>query len=423
MRESQAKPSITSDCPGINRPWRQLRTGLSDCTSWLLRQVLLVRPSSGIVASALSVDPWKPGLSVNVTLREFVASWSEEENAPATAAAAGLDPKQQQLLKHKDIDDGGQREADPPYHFKVPSTGVAEEWLPADAELPWFHQHAAAATALPTDDDLNEVRKRHFLRHLYIKCIILPRQAQDKHRENSKKNGVFSQETTIGGTSQPPATESSSSDRGSSSGSDGSSSSSSSGSSGSGSLVFSHGERLRKERALWFLGPRGSGPFFHLHPAAYNALLYGERRWFVYPPHGLQRPPSVPMPQWASAYDAHRTAAAAAAAEGMQAGAGGGSNATEVGCAGSSAQATDGSCDAAAGAVAAGPDARSAAEGDMVWDPGWESISECVQEGGDVLFIPSGWHHAVLNTQESVGIALELGDNLQLVDAVLRAAA
>jgi hypothetical protein len=33
-----------------------------------------------------------------------------------------------------------------------------------------------------------QVRKRHFLRcHLYIKCIILPRQARDKHRENSKK--------------------------------------------------------------------------------------------------------------------------------------------------------------------------------------------------------------------------------------------
>ena len=31
------------------------------------------------------------------------------------------------------------------------------------------------------------VRKRHFLRRLYIKCIILPRQARDNHRENSKK--------------------------------------------------------------------------------------------------------------------------------------------------------------------------------------------------------------------------------------------
>ena len=34
---------------------------------------------------------------------------------------------------------------------------------------------------------LTQARKRHFLSHLYIKCIILPRQARDKHRENSKK--------------------------------------------------------------------------------------------------------------------------------------------------------------------------------------------------------------------------------------------
>jgi hypothetical protein len=32
-----------------------------------------------------------------------------------------------------------------------------------------------------------QVRKCHFLRHLYINAIILPRQARDKHRENSKK--------------------------------------------------------------------------------------------------------------------------------------------------------------------------------------------------------------------------------------------
>jgi hypothetical protein len=35
-----------------------------------------------------------------------------------------------------------------------------------------------------------QVRKRHFLSHLYIKMMFLPRQARDKHRENSKKNGV-----------------------------------------------------------------------------------------------------------------------------------------------------------------------------------------------------------------------------------------
>jgi hypothetical protein len=31
------------------------------------------------------------------------------------------------------------------------------------------------------------LRKTAFLRHLYLKTIILPRQAPDKHRENSKK--------------------------------------------------------------------------------------------------------------------------------------------------------------------------------------------------------------------------------------------
>ena len=39
--------------------------------------------------------------------------------------------------------------------------------------------------------DAGWVRKTPLLRHLYIKCIFLPRQARDKHRENSKKSGVL----------------------------------------------------------------------------------------------------------------------------------------------------------------------------------------------------------------------------------------
>jgi hypothetical protein len=35
------------------------------------------------------------------------------------------------------------------------------------------------------------VKKRHFLRHLYIKGIILPRQARDKHRESTQKQMAF----------------------------------------------------------------------------------------------------------------------------------------------------------------------------------------------------------------------------------------
>jgi hypothetical protein len=40
----------------------------------------------------------------------------------------------------------------------------------------------------PMDDS---VRKTAFLSHLYIKTNILPRQARDKHRENSKKMPFF----------------------------------------------------------------------------------------------------------------------------------------------------------------------------------------------------------------------------------------
>ena len=42
------------------------------------------------------------------------------------------------------------------------------------------------------------------------------------------------------------------------------------------------------------------------------------------------------------------------------------------------------------------------------------------QEAGDVLFVPSGWHHAVLNLQDSVGIAVELGEYRQLFAAQMR---
>jgi hypothetical protein len=38
-----------------------------------------------------------------------------------------------------------------------------------------------------------KVRTQHFLSTFYIKTIILPRQARDKHRENSKKSTVFLQ--------------------------------------------------------------------------------------------------------------------------------------------------------------------------------------------------------------------------------------
>jgi hypothetical protein len=36
------------------------------------------------------------------------------------------------------------------------------------------------------------------------------------------------------------------------------------------------------------------------------------------------------------------------------------------------------------------------------------NLRQCVQHAGDVMFVPCGWGHAVLNEVESVGVAVEL---------------
>lgn len=36
---------------------------------------------------------------------------------------------------------------------------------------------------------------------------------------------------------------------------------------------------------------------------------------------------------------------------------------------------------------------------------------ECVQEAGDIVVVPSGWSHLVLNLQTSIGYALEISDS------------
>ena len=54
------------------------------------------------------------------------------------------------------------------------------------------HAPLIARVSNDATDMINScLRKTAFLSHLYIKTIILPRQARDKHRENSKKDAVF----------------------------------------------------------------------------------------------------------------------------------------------------------------------------------------------------------------------------------------
>jgi hypothetical protein len=49
---------------------------------------------------------------------------------------------------------------------------------------------------VPTNP-LGQGEKTVFLSHLYIKTMILPRQARDKHRENSKKRAFSHQASTV----------------------------------------------------------------------------------------------------------------------------------------------------------------------------------------------------------------------------------
>jgi hypothetical protein len=36
---------------------------------------------------------------------------------------------------------------------------------------------------------------------------------------------------------------------------------------------------------------------------------------------------------------------------------------------------------------------------------------ECVQRAGEVAFVPTGWNHATINLEPTVGMAYEVGDS------------
>jgi DNA repair exonuclease SbcCD ATPase subunit len=53
------------------------------------------------------------------------------------------------------------------------------------------HEEAAAAASTELESVMEEVRKTHLLRHFVPTMIILPRQARDQHRKNSKRDAFF----------------------------------------------------------------------------------------------------------------------------------------------------------------------------------------------------------------------------------------
>ena len=85
------------------------------------------------------------------------------------------------------------------YHYCIAGIGATFSFLHQHPEfgLSSYDSHkdgsgVAYVSTLRPQLMMRPVRKTSFLRHLYLKTIILPRQARDKHRKNSKK-GRFSQ--------------------------------------------------------------------------------------------------------------------------------------------------------------------------------------------------------------------------------------
>jgi hypothetical protein len=116
---------------------------------------------------------------------------------------------------------------------------------------------------------------------------------------------------------------------------------------------FSWDAAKRNSSALFYVGPRFAGAFFHQHTSAWNILAFGAKRWYLLPP-GL----------------AHKMEPA-----------GGGtklSMATMV--------------------------------REVLPSLPYRAL-ECTQRAGELLYVPEGWNHGVINLATSVGIVIEGGPN------------
>eukprot|EP01048_Picozoa_sp_COSAG05_P010779 COSAG05_NODE_971_length_6368_cov_3.026320_3_plen_515_part_00 len=106
---------------------------------------------------------------------------------------------------------------------------------------------------------------------------------------------------------------------------------------------------------IWMVGGPLSGTTFHFHAAAWTGVIYGRKRWFLYPPtmtppgggSGSNMVPTFPITYWLS--DVYPRLAES------------------------------------------------------------HKPVECMQHPGDLLYIPEGWYHAVLNVDDVVAVTFQNG--------------
>jgi hypothetical protein len=107
-------------------------------------------------------------------------------------------------------------------------------------------------------------------------------------------------------------------------------------------------------RPQFFLGASGTGSPYHVHKDALNILFAGEKQWWIAPP-STSCYSTVPIIEWITT----KPTSTADTAD------------------------TNSSC--------------------MPSD----AMYQCTQMAGDMLFVPAGWAHAVLNLKTSIGVAVE----------------
>lgn len=101
---------------------------------------------------------------------------------------------------------------------------------------------------------------------------------------------------------------------------------------------------ISTEKIQFYVGGALSGAPPHFHRTAWNVLVYGKKRWFIFPPKSAFYSREHVWDWWRNRY-------------------------------------------------------RNEASGTRAW--------ECVQYPGDLIVLPDMWGHAVINLQESVGVASE----------------
>eukprot|EP00947_MAST-08B_sp_MAST-8B-sp1_P004631 g4631.t1 len=166
----------------------------------------------------------------------------------------------------------------------------------------------------------------------------------------------------------------------------------------------------RRPHYRWLIaGPKRSGSSWHVDPnrtSAWNACIRGRKKWIMFPPHvqppgveasadGTTVQAPVSLIEWF--HNFYRFCART------------GANAAAVAASGAAAETVPSAALAAGAGAAAAGTTRTA---QRVWPV------EFVQEAGDMVFVPRGWWHVVLNLEDTIAITQNFVSSSNLVDVI-----